>query len=82
MDVPFSTTTEAQIRQLAARKGKDAAQVVEGTMARVMERRAQFLDGVKRGITAADGGDLLDDDEARSFLEQRERSPFVSAGRA
>ncbi len=74
MEVSFTATTEAQIKHLAASKGKDAAQLVEETMTRVMERRAQYLDGVKRGIAAANHGDLVDDDEARAFLEQRERS--------
>lgn len=74
MEVPFTAATEAQIKQFAASTGKDAARIVEETMSRVMKRRNQFLDDVTRGITAADRGDLVEDDEARSFLEQRERS--------
>ena len=39
MEVPFTNATEAQIKQFAASKGKDAAQLVEETMTRVLERR-------------------------------------------
>ena len=44
-------------------KGKDAAQVVEETATRVLEQQAQFIDGVNRGIAAADRGELVDHSE-------------------
>jgi predicted transcriptional regulator len=74
MEVPFSAATEAQIKQFAASEGKDAAQLVEETMSRVMKRRARFREDIRRSLAAADAGDLVDDDEARAFLEHRERS--------
>jgi hypothetical protein len=33
------------------------------TVARMLERRAQFIEGVSWGIAAADRGDLIDHDE-------------------
>jgi predicted transcriptional regulator len=74
MEVHFSPETEAQLEQLAARDGKDAARVVEETMTRVLEERAQFFAGVQRGIDAADRGEFVEDDEVRRWLEERERS--------
>lgn len=74
MEVPFTAATEAQIKQFAASKGKDAAQLVEETMVRVLERRAQYLNGVKQGIAAADRDDLVEDDDVRTWLEERERT--------
>ena len=74
MEVHFTPDTQAQLQQLAASEGKNAAQVVEETIARVLEKRAKFLEGVQRGIDAADRGELVDDDEVRRWLEERERS--------
>ncbi|HEY9128048.1 MAG TPA: hypothetical protein VIM62_13025 [Acidobacteriaceae bacterium] len=74
MEVHFTPDTEAQLLQVAADEGKAAAQVVEETIARMLQRRAQFLEGVDRGIAQADGGELIDDEQIRLWLEGRERS--------
>jgi predicted transcriptional regulator len=58
VEVHFARDIEAQLKQFAASKGKAAAQVVEETVARMLERRAQFIEGVNRGIAAADSGNL------------------------
>lgn len=73
MEVHFTPDTQARLQQLAASEGKDAAQVVEETVTRVLERRAQFLEAVERGIAAADRGELVDDEEVRLWLEQQEQ---------
>jgi toxin ParE1/3/4 len=54
MEVHFAPDTEAQLKQFAASKGKAASQVVEETVARMLERQAQFIEGVNRGIAAAE----------------------------
>ncbi len=59
MEVHFTTATEAQLKQFAASKGKDAAQVVQETVSNMLERQARFVEGVERGIASADRGDLL-----------------------
>lgn len=74
MEVHFTPEQEAQLQQFAASKGKDAARVVEETVTRVLEQRVQFLEGVERGIAAADRGEFVEDDEVRRWLEERERS--------
>ena len=74
MEVHFSADTEAQLAQCAASEGKEAAQLVEETMSRVMKRRAEFIEGVERGVEQADRGEFVDDDEVRRWLEERERS--------
>ena len=47
-------------RQFAASTGKDAEQVVEEAVAGMLESLMRFIEGVKRGIEAADRGDLID----------------------
>jgi predicted transcriptional regulator len=74
MEVHFTPDTEAQLKQFAALKGKNAAQVVEETVSGMLERRARFLEGVERGIAAADRGDLVDHDDAIDRIEQLFRS--------
>lgn len=63
MEVHFAPDTEAQLKEFAARKGKDAAQVVEETVSNMLARQARFVEGVKRGIASADRGDLIDHEE-------------------
>ena len=74
MEVHFTPDTEARLQQFAASEGKDAAQVVEETVARMLQRRAQFLEGVERGIAAADRGDLVEHDEVAKRIEHLFRS--------
>ena len=63
MEVHFTTATEAQLKQFAASKGKDAAQVMQETVSNMLERQARFVEGVERGIASADRGDLSGHDE-------------------
>ena len=46
MEVHFTPETEAQLKQLAASKGKDAAQVVEETVARARSYAAAGVDAL------------------------------------
>jgi len=70
MEVHFTPDTEARLKQFAALKGKNAAQVVAETVSSMLERRARFIEGVERGIAAADRGDLVEHDEVVSRLDQ------------
>ena len=70
MEVNFSPHTEAQLGEFAARKGKDAAQVVEETVSNMLERKACFVEGVQRGIAAADRGDLIDHKDVVSRIDR------------
>ncbi len=63
MEVNFTPHTEAQLKEFAARKGKDAAHVVEEIVSNTLQRQALFVEGVKRGIASADRGDLIDHEE-------------------
>lgn len=60
MEVHFTPDTEARLRAFAARKGKDAAQVVQETVSTMLQRQASFIAGVELGIESADRGDLID----------------------
>ena len=74
MEIHFSPNTEAQLKGFAARKGKDAAHVVEETVSNMLQRQARFVEGVERGIASADRGDLVDHEELVSRIERLFRS--------
>ena len=74
MEVQFEPDVQAQLNQFAASQGKAAAQVVEETVARMLQRQAQFLEGVNRGIAAADRGDLIDHAEVVERINRLLRS--------
>lgn len=74
MEVHFNPDTEAQLKQFAARQGKDAAQVVEETVSHMLERQARFIQGVERGIAAADRGDMIEHDEVVNRIDRLFRS--------
>lgn len=70
MEVHFNADTQAKLEQFAATAGMPAAQLVEETITRVLERRAKFLEGVDEGIAAADRGDLIEHDEVMSRIDR------------
>ncbi len=70
MEIHFSPNTEAQLKEFAARIGKDAAQVVEEAVSNMLQRQARFVEGVERGIASADRGDLVDHEEVVSRIER------------
>ena len=54
---------KARLQHLAARTGKDAAQLVEEAVDRMLEYDARFVEAVEEGRAAARRGDLLDHDD-------------------
>jgi predicted transcriptional regulator len=70
MEVHFLPHTEARLRKFAATKGKDAAEIVEETITRMLDRQAEFLAGVNRGIAAAERGDLIEHEEVVDRIER------------
>ncbi len=74
MEVNLSPDKEARLRQLANRTGKDAEQVVEEAVDRVLEYDERFLAAVEEGRASARKGDLLEHDEVVKRIEQVFRS--------
>jgi predicted transcriptional regulator len=70
MEVPLPEDKEARLYQFAARAGKDAAQVVEEAVDRLLEYDAGFIVAVEEGRASARRGDLLEHDEVVNRIEQ------------
>ena len=74
MQVSFSPEQEAQLSQIAAHAGLDTERLVKDAALRLVDETASFRAAVREGIAQADRGELLEDDVARQWLEQQERS--------
>jgi predicted transcriptional regulator len=74
MEVHFSPDKEARLRQVATRTGKDAAQLVEEAVDRMLEYDARFIEAVEEGRASARRGELLEHDAVVERIEQIFRS--------
>ena len=70
MEVHLSPDKEARLRQLATRTGKDAAQVVEEAVDRMLEYDGRFVEAVQEGRKAARRGELIEHDRVVERIEQ------------
>jgi predicted transcriptional regulator len=70
VEVHFSADKEARLLQVATRTGKDASQLIEEAVDRMLEYDASFIEAVEQGRASARRGDLLDHDEVVERIEQ------------
>ena len=70
VDVHFSPEKEARLQQLAIRTGKDAAQMIEEAVDRMLEYDAQLIEAVEEGRAAARRGELLEHGEVGERMEK------------
>jgi predicted transcriptional regulator len=74
MEVHLSPEKEARLQQVATRTGKNAAQVVEDAVDRMLEYDEHFIAAVEEGRASARRGDLLEHDEVVARIEQMFRA--------
>ncbi|MGC2111805.1 MAG: hypothetical protein WA655_19975 [Candidatus Korobacteraceae bacterium] len=74
MEVHFSPEKEARLQHVASRTGKEAAQVVEEAVDRMLEYEERFVEAVEEGRSSARRGDLLEHDQVVERIEQMFRS--------
>ena len=63
MQVHLTPQQEAELSDLATRKGRDTETLAREVLDFYLKHEACFIEAVKRGIVAADRGDLLEHDE-------------------
>ena len=62
---------EARLTQLATRIGKkDAQEVVQETVTRLLENEARIIEAVQRGMASGDRGDFVGHDEVVARVER------------
>jgi predicted transcriptional regulator len=74
MEIHLSAEKEARIQQVAARTGRNPAQVVEEAVDRMFDYDDRFIVAVEQGRASAQRGDLLEHDEVVQRIEQTLRS--------
>lgn len=74
MEVHFTPEQEAQLSRIATHDGMDTEHFVKEAALRLVEKTNRLSAAVREGITQADQGELIDDDDVRLWLEQQERS--------
>lgn len=78
MEVHFTRDQEANLARVAAQAGMATEDFVKISALRAVEDRMRFSARGRKGIAQADRGELIDDDEARGWLEQQE-TPRLNA---
>jgi len=71
MEIHLTPEKEALLRQVAARTGQDAAQVVQEAVDRLLDHDTWFIREVEKGQMQAAKGDLIEHDEVVARLEKR-----------
>jgi predicted transcriptional regulator len=74
MEVHLPPDKEARLQHVAARTGKEASQLVEEAVDRMLEYDARFIAAVEVGRAAARRGDLREHEEVVESIEQIFRS--------
>lgn len=74
MQVDFTPEQLQRLSRIAAQAGTEPERLVKDAALWVMEQEERFRAAVREGVAQADRGELVDDEEARLWLEQRERS--------
>jgi predicted transcriptional regulator len=74
MEVTFTPDKQARLEQLATRAGKNAEQMVEEAVDRMLEYDEHFVAAVEKGRASARRGELLEHDEVVERIEHILRS--------
>lgn len=74
MEVDFTPEQEAQLSQLASRRGSDTRHLVKDAALRLLEEDRQFCEGVERGFAAAQRGEFVESSEVWAKVENILRS--------
>ena len=73
MEIHLTPEKEALLRQVAARTGQDAAQVIQEAVDRLLDQDAWFIQEVEKGQSQAAKGDLIEHNEVVARIEKRLR---------
>jgi predicted transcriptional regulator len=71
MEIHLTPEKEALLRQVAARTGQDAVQVVQEAVDRLLDHDTWFVQEVEKGLSQAAKGDLIEHDEVVARIEKR-----------
>jgi len=70
MDVPLQPEKEAQLAQIAAKKGLKTNELVQQVLSRYLEDDTRFIEAVNLGLAAADRGEFVEHDEVGARIQK------------
>jgi predicted transcriptional regulator len=71
MEIHLTPEKEALLRQVAARTGQDAVEVIQEAVDRLLDHDTWFVQEVEKGLSQAAKGDLIEHDEVVARIEKR-----------
>jgi predicted transcriptional regulator len=73
MEVHLTPEKEAKLNQLAARSGKNTAELVQEAVDRLLDYETWFIQEAEKGLAQAARGELIDHEEVVTRIEKRLR---------
>ena len=70
MEVHFTPEQEARLAQIATESGTDPERLVKDVLIRYLDDEARFLAAVEKGITAAERGEFIEEEEMDARVER------------
>lgn len=74
MEVQLTPELQAKLAHSAAQQGRGADELVQDILTRYLEDEARFLEGVERGIQAAERGEFIEEEEMDARVERMFKS--------
>jgi len=71
MEVHLNPDLQAKLAQLASQLGRKSEELVVDAVERMVNYDQWFMREVEKGISAADGGELVDHDKVKALIDRR-----------
>jgi predicted transcriptional regulator len=71
MEVRLNPDLQAKLAELASQEGRDTEELVIDAVERMVNYDQWFVREVQKGITAADRGELVDQEEVKKLINRR-----------
>jgi len=70
MEVHLTPEEEAELAQVAMRKGRDAGKLAQEVLGYYLKHEARFIEAVKRGMATAERGEFVEHDEVLARIDR------------
>ena len=74
MDVRFSPELEAKLADIATRTGRQAGELIQAAVSRLVDEEARFLEAVEQGFASLERGEYVTHEEVGARLDRLLRS--------
>ena len=71
MEVRLNPDLQAELAELASQQGKDTEELVVDAVERMVNFDQWFMREVEKGKSAADRGELVDQDDVQKLIDRR-----------